>query len=77
MTPKKSPKMRAIEEQHNQALETLLPALINQDGFVETCGTLGISKAGLAYWLLKLGVKYQKIALAPNEYVQIRERRPT
>ena len=72
MTPKKSPKMRAIEEQHNQALETLLPALINQDGFIETCGTLGISKAGLAYWLLKLGISVRRVALAPGETLEVK-----
>jgi len=44
---------------------------INNNGLSETAAQLGISKASLGYWILKLGIRVQRIALKPNERIEI------
>ena len=33
---------------------------------------LGVGKATLSYWMLKLDIEYRKVALAPGESIEIR-----
>ena len=44
---------------------------INQDGLSQTAAELGISKASLGYWILKLNITVQRVALKPNERIEI------
>lgn len=57
---------------HNQPLERLLPEMINDQGLSATAATLGVSKATLGYWLLKLGINVRRVALAPGESLEVK-----
>ena len=69
---KKTPMMKKVEEERGEVLETLLPRLINEIGFGETADYLGISKATVNYWRLKLGIEIRHVALVPGQRVEIR-----
>lgn len=69
---KKTPMMRKVEEERGEILEILLPKLINDMGFGEAADYLGISKATVNYWRLKLGIEIKHIALVPGQRVEIR-----
>lgn len=53
--------MQRVEQERGRPLETLLPELINRDGLSATALSLGVSKATLGYWMLKLGLHYRRI----------------
>lgn len=53
---RKTKKMIAIEERYHQPLERILPELLRERGVAGTADQLGVSKATLGYWLLKLGI---------------------
>ncbi len=72
---RKSKKMLAVEERYNQPLEKLLPEMVTELGLTGTADKLGVSKATLGYWLLKLGINVHRIALGPGETAEIK--RPT
>ena len=48
-----------------------MPELINDNGLTLTAKELGIGKALLGYWLLKLQIRVVRIALAPNQKIEI------
>jgi hypothetical protein len=52
----KTKSMRRVEEQHQQPLEVLLPKKITEQGLTLTAKELGVNKATLGYWMLKLGI---------------------
>lgn len=60
---RKSRLMRTVEEAYQQPLEQILPDLISERGLPRTAEDIGVSKATLGYWLLKLGIN------APREAV--------
>ena len=62
---RKTKKMIAVEEQFQQTLEKMLPEKVTEYGLTATADELGVSKATLGYWLLKLGINVQRVALAP------------
>ena len=64
--------MQRVEEKLQQPLEQSLPELITEIGHSATAKKLGISKATLGYWLLKLGIRVQRVALAPGETLEIK-----
>lgn len=65
---KKSNQMLKVERSRGGLpLEKLLPDLINEKGLSGAADELNINKATLNYWLLKLGIRIEKIALAPGE----------
>ena len=68
---KKSKKMTQVEKKYRRPLERLLPELINDNGLTSTAKELGIGKALLGYWLLKLQIRVVRIALGPNQKIEI------
>ena len=69
---RKTKKMRSVEQRFKQPLEKMLPPLVTEIGLSATADRLGVSKATLGYWLLKLRIDVQRVALAPGESVEIR-----
>ena len=69
---RKTKKMVAVEERFHQPLEKILPEMVTQDGLSHTAEQLGVSKATLGYWLLKLGIHVHRIALAPGETLEVK-----
>lgn len=65
--------MARVERNHSgQPLEKLLPEMINSEGLTATATSLGVSKATLGYWLLKLGIHVRRVALAPGETLEVK-----
>ena len=73
MNRRKTKKMLVVEERFHQPLEEMLPPLVTENGLSATAEELGVSKATLGYWLLKLGINVQRIALAPGETIEVRK----
>ena len=69
---RKTKKMIAVEEQFQQTLEKMLPEMVTEYGLTATADELGVSKATLGYWLLKLGINVQRVALAPGETLEVK-----
>ncbi|MBF8267338.1 MAG: hypothetical protein HW388_846 [Dehalococcoidia bacterium] len=69
---RKSKKMVQVEELYQRPLERLLPEMVNEKGLSATAGELGISKATVGYWLLKLRIEVRRVALAPGETLEIK-----
>ena len=46
--------------------------MVTENGLSATADELGVSKATLGYWLLKLGINVQRVALAPGEFIEVR-----
>lgn len=69
---RKTKLMRRVEQEHKQPLERLLPEMVNEVGLSETATALGVSKATLGYWLLKLGINVRRVALAPGETLEVK-----
>ena len=72
---RKSKKMLQVEKKFRQPLEELLPRLINEKGLTDTANELGLSKATLGYWLLKLQIRVERVALKPDEEIRVTLRR--
>ena len=69
----KTKKMVAVETRLEKPLEQALPGLVTEQGQTATAEQLGVSKATLGYWLLKLGIDVQTVALAPGETIEIKK----
>ena len=72
MIRRKTKKMVDVEERFQEPLEEMLPPLVTDNGLSATAEQLGVSKATLGYWLLKLGINVQRIALAPGETIEVK-----
>lgn len=72
MLRRKTKKMIDVEVRFQQPLEEMLPPLVTDNGLSATAEQLGVSKATLGYWLLKLGINVQRIALAPGETIEVK-----
>jgi transcriptional regulator with GAF, ATPase, and Fis domain len=68
----KTKKMLQVEKKLRRPLERALPEMVNEDGLTGAAKQLGVSKATLSYWLLKLGIEIRRVALAPGEEIEIR-----
>ncbi len=64
--------MQRVEREHQRTLERLLPEMVNEVGLSATADELGVSKATLGYWLLKLGINVRRVALAPGETLEVK-----
>ncbi len=69
---KKTKLMQRVENSYQRPLEKLLPELVNEKGLSDTASELGVSKATLGYWLLKLGINVRRVALAPGETLEVK-----
>jgi len=66
---RKTKLMLKVEKQFQRPLDKLLPERVNEIGLSQTADELGVSKATLGYWLLKLGINVRRVALSPGERV--------
>tara|TARA_B100001167_G_C16752581_1_gene297002 strand:+ start:860 stop:1063 length:204 start_codon:yes stop_codon:yes gene_type:complete len=64
--------MQRVEKEFSRPLERLLPEKVNEVGLSGTAEELGVSKATLGYWLLKLGINVRRVALAPGETLEVK-----
>ena len=69
---RKTKLMQRVEKEFQRALERLLPEKVNEVGLSATADELGVSKATLGYWLLKLGISVRRVALAPGETLEVK-----
>ena len=69
---RKTKLMQRVEDSHQRPLERLLPEMVNELGLSVTAQELGVSKATLGYWLLKLGINVRRVALAPGETLEVK-----
>jgi len=69
---RKTKMMQRVEREHQRPLERLLPEMVNEIGLSETAKELGVSKATISYWMLKLGINVRRVALAPGETLEVR-----
>ena len=69
---RKTKLMQRVEKEHQRPLEKLLPEMVNERGLSSTADELGVSKATLGYWLLKLGISVRRVALAPGETLEVK-----
>ena len=69
---RKTKLMLIVEKTHQRSLERLLPEMVNEMGLSATAEELGVSKATLGYWLLKLGINVRRVALAPGEILEVK-----
>ena len=69
---KKTKLMRRVELEQERPLERLLPEMVNERGLSATAEALGVSKATVGYWMLKLGINVRRVALAPGETLEIK-----
>ena len=44
---------------------------MNEKGLSQTAEDLGVSKATLGYWMLKMNIQVKRVALRPGETLQI------
>ena len=70
---RKTKLMQRVENEHQRPLERLLPEMVNEIGLSGTAEELGVSKATLGYWLLKLGINVRRVALSPGETLEIKK----
>ena len=72
MNTRKTKLMLRTEALQGQPLESLLCDRINAVGLTGCAAELGVGKATLGYWCLKLGIKVKRVALLPGETVEVR-----
>ena len=73
MYRKKTKKLVAGEQKFGNDLEIMLPPLVTENGLSATADSLGVSKATIGYWLLKVGINVQRVALAPGETIEVKK----
>lgn len=69
---RKTKLMRRIEDKFQRPLETLVPELVNQHGLSHAADEMGVSSATLSYWMLKLGIRYRRVALTSQETIEVK-----
>ena len=69
---RKTKKMLTVEEEFHRPLEKILPEMVTEHGLSRSAEQLGVSKATLGYWLLKLGINVRRVALAPGETLEVK-----
>ena len=69
---RKSAKMRQVEQERGRPIECLLANRVQEVGMSAASDELGISKASISYWLMKLDVTVERVALLPGDIVEIK-----
>ena len=69
---RKSKKMIEVENKFKHPLEDMLPQMVTEYGLTASADQLGVSKATLGYWLLKLGINVRRGALAPGDSIEVK-----
>ena len=69
---RKTKKMLKVEGRFHRPLEKILPEMVTEHGLSASAEQLGVSKATLGYWLLKLGIDVRRVALAPGETLEVK-----
>ncbi len=69
---RKTKLMLSVEEKFQRPLETLVPEMVNLHGLSHAATELGVNTATLSYWMLKLGIRYRKVALTANETIEVK-----
>ena len=64
--------MRQVEDKFQRPLESLVPELVNQHGLSHAAAELGVSPATLGYWMLKMGIRYRRVALTADETIEVK-----
>ncbi len=64
--------MRGVEERFQRPLERLVPEMVNQHGLSHAADELGVSPATLGYWMLKLGIRYRRVAVTAEETIEVK-----
>ena len=64
--------MRQVEDKFQRPLETLVPELVNQHGLSHAATEMGVSPATLSYWMLKMGIRYRRVALTADETIEVK-----
>ncbi|MBR91181.1 MAG: hypothetical protein CL903_00015 [Dehalococcoidia bacterium] len=72
MARPKTKKMLSAEKKLRRPLERALPEMVNEYGLTGAAKRVGVSKATLSYWLLKLDIEIRRVALAKGEEIEIR-----
>ena len=72
MARPKTKKMLGAEKKLRRPLERALPEMVNEHGLTGAAKRIGVSKATLSYWLLKLDIEIRRVALAKGEEIEIR-----
>ena len=67
----KTKKMVVVEQEWKERLETLLPKMVTARGLSATADQLGVNKATLGYWLLKLRINVRRVAVGPGDTLTI------
>ena len=69
---RKTKLMLQVERRYERTLEAMLPEMVNEHGLSKTADQLGVSKATLGYWMLKLGISVRRVAVSPGESLEIK-----
>ena len=64
--------MRDVEAQFQRPVESLVPELVNEHGLTHAARELGVSTATLGYWMLKLGIRYRRVAVTADETIEVK-----
>jgi len=72
MAIRKSKLMLKVEQERGDILENLIPELVNRMGKTGAADELGVSKATLGYWVLKLQLNDYHLMTRPGDTVEIK-----
>ena len=73
---KRTRKMIEVEGRYQQPLVEMLPQMLTSQGLAKTALELGVSKATVGIWIVKLGIELRYVALRPGESITIIEVEP-
>ena len=71
-TIRKTKLMRNVEAQFQRPVESLVPELVNEHGLTQAANHLGVSAATLGYWMLKMGIRYRRVAVTADETIEVK-----
>ena len=68
---RKTEKMLGVEERMGESLEVLIPDMVTRLGLSGTADEIGISKATLSFWMLKMDIEVRRVALLPGDKLEL------